>query len=227
MEPVLEATAVTHFFGLTPVLHALDFSIGSGQAAAIIGRNGSGKSTLIRLFAGLLVPTNGSIRVFGDVSPRFSAPTRRRLGVMTHQSLVYPNLSARENLEFYGRLYSVRDPRQTAIRLLDRLALSDQAAKRARELSRGMLQRLSLARAMLADPDLILCDEPLASLDADSVALVASIFSEVLNRGCTIVITAHDRMSIAGVEFEHWELAGGSLAAIESNSRHRLRKVQA
>lgn len=227
MEPVLEATAVTHFFGLTPVLYALDFSIGSGRAAAIIGRNGSGKSTLIRLFAGLLVPTRGIIRVFGDLSPRFSAPTRRRLGVMTHQSLVYPNLTARENLEFYARLYSVRDPSQTAIRLLDRVALLDQAAKRARELSRGMLQRLSLARAMVADPDLILCDEPLASLDADSVALAASILIDALNRGCALVITAHDRMSIAGIELEHWELDGGNLAAIESSPRQRLRKVQA
>ena len=146
---------------------------------------------------------------------------------MTHQSLLYPNLTARENLEFYGRLYSVRDPRQTATRLLDRVALSDQAAKRARELSRGMLQKLSLARAMVADPDLMLCDEPLASLDTDSVALVASIFTDALKRGCAIVITAHDRTSIAGVEFEHWELAGGSLAAIESNLPQRLRKVPA
>jgi heme ABC exporter ATP-binding subunit CcmA len=225
--PILEATAVTHFFGLTPVLHDLDFSIGAGRAAAIVGRNGTGKSTLIRLFAGLLRPTGGSVRVFCDTSPRFSGPTRRRLGLMTHQSLLYPNLTARENLEFYGRLYSVRDPRHAAARLLDRVGLSDQAEKRARELSRGMLQKLSLARAMVGEPDLILCDEPLASIDSDSVAIAASIFTDALNRGCAIVLTAHDRLSLAGIELELWELASGGLGSIESGSPHRLRKAQA
>jgi heme exporter protein A len=225
--PILEATALTHFFGLTAVLHDLDFSIEPGRAAAVIGRNGSGKSTLIRLFAGLLAPTGGSIRVFSDISPRFSAPTRRRIGVMTHQSLLYSNLSARENLEFYGRLYSIPDPRHTAGRLLDRLALYDHAGKRAHELSRGTLQKLSLARALIADPDLILCDEPLASLDSESVALAASIFTDALNRGRSIVITAHERLSLAGIELEHWALAGGALNSLKSDPPRQLRKAQA
>jgi heme exporter protein A len=211
--PILEATALTHLFGLTPVLHGLDFSITPGSATLIVGRNGTGKSTLIRLFAGLLAPTSGSIRVYRDLAPRLTGPTRRRLGVMTHQSLLYPNLSARENLEFYARLYSVPDPRRTAIRL--------------RDLSRGTQQKLSFARAIIADPDLILCDEPFASLDSDAVLLAASILTDALNRGRSVVITAHDQLRLSSLEFDSWELSEGRLTRTESGPPRQLRKVQA
>jgi heme exporter protein A len=225
--PILEATALTHLFGLTPVLHGLDFSITPGSATLIVGRNGTGKSTLIRLFAGLLAPTSGSIRVYRDLAPRLTGPTRRRLGVMTHQSLLYPNLSARENLEFYARLYSVPDPRRTAIRLLDCFALSGHAAQRVRDLSRGTQQKLSFARASIADPDLILCDEPFASLDSDAVLLAASILTDALNRGRSVVITAHDQLRLSSLEFDSWELSEGRLTRTESGPPRQLRKVQA
>jgi len=225
--PILEATALTHLFGLTPVLDDLDFSIAPGRAAVIVGRNGTGKSTLIRLFAGLLAPTSGTIRVYSDLAPRLTGPTRRRIGVMTHQSLLYPNLTARENLEFYARLYSIPDPRNTAIRLLDRVALSAHAARRVRDLSRGTQQKLSLARALIAEPDLILCDEPFTSLDSDAVSLATSILTDALSRGRSVVITAHAQLFPSPLEFDCWELSAGRLTRTDSDPPRQSRKAQA
>src|SRR5271169_1528722 len=119
-EAVLQAQRISKFFGDRPVLHGINFTARPGQAAVIVGRNGVGKSTLIRVFCGLARPSAGRMLLFGEEPARLAAPEFRRLGVLLHQTLLYSNLSARENLEFYGEIYGIPEPSAHALRWLAR-----------------------------------------------------------------------------------------------------------
>ena len=163
--PVVETRALTKIFGVTPVLREVDLAIHQGRCALLLGRNGSGKSTLLRILAGLSQPSSGDAMVFGQNS-RDLGVARRRIGMLTHQSWLYPNLTARENLEFYASLYELRAPRDAAERWLTRVGLAAAAGERVHALSRGMEQRLSAARAMIHEPEAILMDEPFAGSTA-------------------------------------------------------------
>ena len=165
--PVVETHSLAKTYGLAPVLREVDLRLLPGAGAFVIGGNGAGKSTLLRILAGLEAPSGGHALVFGQDTRRLAARYRRRIGMMAHQSFLYPNLTARENLEFYAELYSLADPRASAELWLERVGLADVADTRVRTFSRGMEQRLSAARAMLAEPALLLLDEPFASLDHD------------------------------------------------------------
>jgi heme exporter protein A len=193
------------------VLRRVNLAVPAGSVALIVGRNGAGKSTLIRLLAGLAAPTAGEARLFGAPSRTLEAAARRRVGIVTHQSFLYPNLTARENLEFYAELYTVGDGRAEIIRWLDRVGLTSAADARVRTFSRGMEQRLTLAHAMLTRPDVLLMDEPFAALDSDGVALVADLLREAVARRCAIVLTAHQPISIEGLEFDLYEIVRGRL----------------
>ncbi|MEA2648263.1 MAG: heme exporter protein, partial [Candidatus Binataceae bacterium] len=160
---------------------------------------------------GLAAPTAGVAMLFGVPSRTLESAARRRLALVTHQSFLYPNLTARENLEFYAGLYTVGDGRAEIIRWLDRVGLTSAADARVRTFSRGMEQRLTLARAMLTRPDVLLMDEPFAALDSDGVALVADLLREAVARRCAIVLTAHQPISIEGLEFDLYEIVRGRL----------------
>jgi NitT/TauT family transport system ATP-binding protein len=165
-DALIEARALGKSFGPTPVLRDVNLSVEAGCGTAVIGANGAGKSTLIRLLAGLSAPSLGAALLFGEPARALRPQLRRRVGLLSHQSFVYPNLTARENLEFYATLYGVEDARAAAIEWLERVALGAAAEARVRGFSRGMEQRLALARAMLARPDVLMLDEPFAALDA-------------------------------------------------------------
>jgi heme exporter protein A len=207
----IEARALEITFGAIPILRRVNLAVPAGSVALIVGRNGAGKSTLIRLLAGLSAPTAGVAMLFGVPSRTLESAARRRLALVTHQSFLYPNLTARENLEFYAGLYTVGDGRAEIIRWLDRVGLTSAADARVRTFSRGMEQRLTLARAMLTRPDVLLMDEPFAALDADGVALVADLLREAVARRCAIVLTAHQPISIEGLEFDLYEIVRGRL----------------
>src|ERR1700730_15462144 len=162
---VVETRALTKTFGVTPVLREVGIQIHEGRCALLIGGNGSGKSTLLRILAGLSQPTSGEAMVFGENSRNLDAAGRRRIGMLTHQSWLYPNLTARENLEFYAELYGLADQNDLATKLIESVRLGASTNDRVREFSRGMEQRLSIARAMMTAPDLLLLDEPFAALD--------------------------------------------------------------
>jgi len=209
--PIVETHALAKSFGVTPVLRDVEFRLAPGSAAVVIGANGSGKSTLLGIFAGLVAPTEGRVLVFGEEPRRFTPRYRRRIGMMSHQSFLYPNLTARENLEYYARLYGVADWRQAARTWLERVGLERHAEERVRGFSRGMEQRLAAARAMIHGPSLLLLDEPFASLDADGSARVKTLIGSAVAEGCALVATAHAPVELSGVEMELHEISAGRL----------------
>ena len=212
---LLEARSLGKSFGPTPVLRDVNLSVGAGRGAAVIGANGAGKSTLIRLLAGLSAPTLGAALLFGEPARSLRPGSRRRVGLLSHQSFVYPNLTARENLEFYATLYGVEDARAVATEWLERVALGAAAEARVRGFSRGMEQRLALARAMLARPDVLLLDEPFAALDADGAALATALVGETMARGCAVLASAHSAGAFEEMGFAVLILTRGRLVRAE------------
>ena len=210
--PVVEIHNLAKTYGLAPVLRELQLRLMPGAGAFVVGGNGAGKSTLLRILAGLEPPSEGHALVFGQDTRKLAARYRRRIGVMAHQSFLYPNLTARENLEFYAELYSLADPRASAGLWLERVGLTDVADSRVRTFSRGMEQRLAAARATLAEPLLLLLDEPFASLDQDGAEIVASLIHGAIERGAGVIATAHAVTEIEGVEFAVYEISRGRLA---------------
>jgi heme exporter protein A len=229
--PVIETHGLSKIYGRTPVmrepvLREIDLRLLPGYGASIIGGNGAGKSTLISILAGLCLPTSGVALVFGQDTRRLEARYRKRIGMMAHQSMLYPNLSARENLEFYAALYSLPDPGAAAAGWLERVGLETVADVRVRAFSRGMEQRLAAARAMLAEPALLLLDEPFAALDAGGAALVATLIRAAVARGASVIVTAHAVPEIEGVSFDLFELSAGRLLPVKEETRRgRLRSL--
>jgi heme exporter protein A len=188
-EVAIAAHGVERRFGGVRALRGVDLEVAGGETLAVFGSNGAGKTTLLRILAGLLRPNAGDVRLFGQVLPG-EASLRRRIGVVGHETFIYGDLSATENLSYYARLYGVGPAR--GAELLAEVGLRDAAHRPARTYSRGMLQRLSLARAILHEPDLLLLDEPFTGLDALGGDVLAGVFARVRAAGATIVLTTHD-----------------------------------
>ena len=223
----IEARGLDKTFGAAPILRGVNLTVPAGSAAMVIGRNGAGKSTLLRLLAGLSRPTAGEVRLFGVESRVLDPAGRRRLSVLTHESFLYPNLSARENLEFYADLYGVADAAGEALRWLARVGLAAAADARVRTFSRGMEQRLTLARALITRPEVLLMDEPFAALDADGVALVAMLLREAVSRGCGVVITAHQPLVVDGLRFDAYEIVRGRMLAVPTDGAGNAQAARA
>jgi heme exporter protein A len=187
---VLEADAVGKAFGRAVVLRDVTLRVAPGEVVALFGPNGAGKSTLLRLLATLVKPTQGRVRWFGGAAG--GVALRRRIGVVAHQSFLYPDLTARENLQFYARMYGldVADERTDA--WLARVDLAEAADRTVRRFSRGMEQRLALARALMHGPDLVLLDEPWSGLDAAAGDWLVDLLCELRGAGRTIVVATHD-----------------------------------
>ncbi len=209
--PVVETHALGKSFGQHHVLRDVEMRLLPGRTIFIVGANGAGKSTLLRILAGLSAPTAGNALIFGLDSRRLTARYRRRIGMLAHQSYLYPNLTARENLEFYAELYALPDPRDVAARWLERVGLERFAERRVRTLSRGIEQRLAAARAMIGEPGLLLLDEPFASLDSDAVQMIMSLIREAVGRGASMVASAHVVPEMEDLEFEVFDLARATL----------------
>jgi heme exporter protein A len=191
--PIIEAQGLMKAYGLMPVLRGLDLTIQRGEAVALLGPNGSGKSTFLRLVTGLTRPTGGLLRVGGWMMPEEAAAVRSHLGLVSHKSLLYENLTARENLRFFGRLYNLPKAalEQRIDDLLRRVGLFKRGHDQPRTFSRGMLQRLSIARALIPDPDILLFDEPYTGLDQDAAATLDTLLTDARSEGRTILMTTH------------------------------------
>jgi heme exporter protein A len=186
---VIEARELGRTFGSKRVIHELDLDLPRRGFLLVTGPNGSGKTTLLRLVAGLLVPTSGELRV---------DTTRDRVGFAGHEPLVYRELTALENLDLYGRLYRVSERRERIGMLLERFGLWDARNQRAETFSRGMLQRLSLCRALLHDPELVVLDEPYSALDEDGAALLDRELADLRARA-TFLVATHDPGRVAAL----------------------------
>ena len=215
--PVVETRALTKTFGITPVLREVELRIEKGRCALLIGGNGSGKSTLLRILAGLSQPTSGDAIVFGENS-RDLGVARRRIGMLTHQSWLYPNLTARENLDFYAELYGLPNRDELALKWIQAVGLKAAADERVREFSRGMEQRLSIARAMLTEPDLLLLDEPFAALDPDGVAIVRELMRTAIACGAAALITAHSSLDLE-LEIDRYQIVNGRVMRYRDDTR--------
>jgi len=189
-QSVIEIDNITKIYGYLPVLKQFDLNVERGQFVALLGPNGSGKSTLLRLLSGLSKPTSGVIRIGGWEIPREAQAVRAQIGMVSHKPLLYENLTARENLEFFGSLYNVKDA-DKVMSLLEQVGLSKRADSLVRTFSRGMQQRLSIARALLHDPAVLLFDEPYTGLDQDAAQVLDDLLKNAQNAGQTIVMVTH------------------------------------
>ena len=172
-----------------PVLRGVNLEVPQGARLALVGPNGAGKTTLIRTLAGLTRPDRGEVRIVGRPFGADPVAARRAVGMCGHQTFLYGGLTARENLLFYARLYHVSDAQLRADYLLELVGLASQAAERASSLSRGMAQRLSLARAIVQQPSVLLLDEPDAALDAAGLAALDAVLSDAKARPAVLLTT--------------------------------------
>ncbi len=180
---------VWKFYGDYPALKNIRLEAARGSCLALIGRNGAGKTTLLRIIAGFNRPGKGQVRIFGR-EPR-ETDARRQIGFIGHGISVYDELSAFENLKLYAPLYNLPDPRASATEWLERTGLARVSSGLVREFSRGMRQRLAVARAFLHEPSVLLLDEPFTALDDKAIAVLQRLLREALAQGKTIVMSTH------------------------------------
>jgi heme exporter protein A len=197
--PRLSAHGLERRFGAARAVRGVDLSLQGGELLLVLGPNGAGKTTLLRMLAGLARPTKGTVQVDGQ--PLQGQPAlRRAIGLISHQTLLYDDLTAAENLRFAAGLYGLADPGQVALSALAQVGLADRADQPVRALSRGMVQRVAIARALIHSPSILLLDEPFTGLDTDSAARVRTVLAEQVARGAAVLLVTHNQA-------EAWDLA--------------------
>ena len=206
--PLLQARGLRRSFGRVRVLRDVDLTLAAGEALAVAGPNGAGKTTLLRLLAGLMRPTGGEIEVLGRPLRREGHDARRALGLVSHHSLLYDDLTLLENLTFAGRLYGLARPREAALEALEAAGLGGRAHDSPRRLSRGLAQRAAIARAMLHRPRILLLDEPFTALDAVSAERLRAELRRRLDEGMGLVIVTHHLGEV-------WEVASRIAVMVE------------
>jgi heme exporter protein A len=212
-QPVIEVRKLVKRFGLKTVLRGLDFSVEPGEFVALLGPNGAGKTTFLRILASLSQPALGTVRVAGYRLPDQAAAVRRKLGVVSHLPLLYGDLTAEENLRFYGKMYGVPQLSRRVESVLEMVGLLERRRDLVRTFSRGMQQRLAIGRAILHGPEVMLFDEPHTGLDQDACAMLDQVLREVAARGRTVVMTSHDLARAADLASRFDVLSRGVIVA--------------
>jgi heme ABC exporter ATP-binding subunit CcmA len=190
-EGAVVAERLTKTFDVRPILRRVSFSLAAGQRLALLGPNGAGKTTLLRILATLAQPTDGRVVVAGCDLEDDASEARWRIGYVGHQTGLYDELTARENLLFFARMFGLRDGAGRADALLARVGLRARANDRVAKFSRGQAQRLTLARAILHEPEVLLLDEPDTGLDEDALSLLTELLTERAEAGQTSLFTTH------------------------------------
>ncbi len=200
-------------FGLKTILRGIDFSVAAGEFVALIGPNGAGKTTFLRILASLSRPTLGSVQIAGYRLPAQAASVRSRLGVVSHLPLLYADLTAEENLRFYAQMYGLSQAGRRITEVLELVGLAARRGDLVRTYSRGLTQRLAIARAVLHDPEVMLFDEPHTGLDQDACQMLDTVLRQVAARGRTVVMTSHDLGRITGLASRIDVLSRGTIVA--------------
>lgn len=208
-------------FGTKTVLRGVDLDVRGGEFVALLGPNGAGKTTFLRILASLSHPSLGEVRIAGHRLPQQAAAVRARLGVVSHAPLLYGDLTAEENLQFYSRLYGIPGAAERIAAVLQMIGLSSRRKDLVRTFSRGMQQRLAIGRAVLHDPDLMLFDEPYTGLDQDASAMLDQVLQSIAAEGRTVVMTSHDLLRAEALATRFDVLSRGIIVA--SATRRQLR----
>ena len=220
------ATGLSKLYGDFPALQNVDLDVPQGEFLALLGRNGAGKTTLLKLLALLTRPSSGRLTIRGVSHDGDLTELRRGMGLLGHNSFLYDELTAEENLLFYAKLYGVREPRQAIRETLESTGLGSFAKELVRNFSRGMKQRLAIGRVFLHDPELILLDEPFTGLDDRAVALLESSLLEAHRKGKTILLCTHQLELSLKLASRVLILDRGKVAYQGANQPGRVREMR-
>lgn len=189
---MIEVKGLGKRFGNRLILRGLDFQADRGEIIALAGPNGAGKTTFLRILASLAKPGSGRVSVAGFLQPDYSLEVRAKLGYLAHQTLLYPDLSAEDNLRFYARLFRLGNIEARITEILDIVGLGRRRRDPVRIFSRGMQQRLAIGRTILHDPDILLLDEAHTGLDQQGIDSLNELLLDQAAMGKTIVMSSHD-----------------------------------
>lgn len=189
---VLDARGLVREYGAVVAVDGIDLSLAEGEFLTVFGPNGAGKSSLLGMLGGASRPTRGTVAVRGTPLDFGDASWRRRIGMLSHRGFLYAQLTAEENLRFYGRLFGLADLDTRIPQRLERVGLAGRARSQVHELSHGMRQRLALARALLHDPDIVLLDEPFTGLDPSAAGVLHEVLRELQDGRRTVVMVTHN-----------------------------------
>ncbi|MCL5291615.1 MAG: ABC transporter ATP-binding protein [Actinobacteria bacterium] len=215
----VEVRGLTKVFGRRTVLDKVSFDIERGGFLTLLGPNGAGKTTLVRILATLIAPTSGEVRISGLPISDDSAAVRSKIGLISHSPLLYSDLTAEENLKFYGKLYSVEGLAGRIDELLDQVELDHRRFDLVRTFSKGMLQRLAIARALLHRPSILFLDEPHTGLDPHAVDILEGLLAYI-RRDHTFVMITHNLEKALALSSSAMILVGGEI--IFKKSREEL-----
>ena len=190
---MIAATGLTRVFGARAVVNHVTFEVRRSEIVALLGPNGAGKTTTMRMLAGLVAPTSGSVSIDGVTLTRATGSSlRARIGFLTESPGLWDRLTVRENLRVYADIYSLANPERVIDRALERFALRDHAATRTAELSKGTRQKVALARALLHEPPILLLDEPTSGLDPEITRSVRHLLEDRREAGCAVLVSTHN-----------------------------------
>jgi len=189
--PAIEVHGLSKRFGHQAALQGVNLEVARGEFLALFGPNGAGKTTLLRIIASLTQPTAGSVRVLGHDLGQGATAVRRQIGLISHHPLLYGDLTPDENLRFFARMYDLADAEARIAAVLEQMGLTGRRRDPVRTLSRGMVQRLSIARALLHDPAILLLDEPYTGLDLQAADRLRTTLQELATSERTILLTTH------------------------------------
>ena len=190
-KPAIEVRGLTKSFGNNLALGGIDLEVETGKTLAVFGPNGAGKTTLIKILASIMKPTAGEVSINGFSLKDNAEAIRSHIGIVSHQTFLYGNLSAYENLHFYSRMYDVPHYKKRIMQVASMVGMESRLYDRINTLSRGMQQRFSIARALLHQPDIVLLDEPETGLDQQAIAMLWELLKEDGSKKRSVVFTSH------------------------------------
>jgi len=222
----IQARGVAKLYGDFPAVQNIDLDVPQGQFLGLLGRNGAGKTTLLKVLALLTRPSLGTLQVGGIDQDGDLSQVRRRMGLLGHNTFLYDELTAEENLLFYASLYSVPEAGRVTRQMLEQVGLAPFARERVRNFSRGMRQRLTIGRLFLHQPDVLLLDEPFTGLDDRASVLLDDLLREARRQGKTIVLCTHQLEQAVRLADRLLILDRGKVAYLGPNHPDRLAEMQ-
>jgi len=217
---MLEFKNISKVIGDKIILRNFSLAIEPRESVAIIGPNGAGKSTFFKIAAGLMQPTNGEIYLNNELIKKKSVLLKNKIGYLGHESFLYNSLTPLENLIFYARLYKVKNEKEKALELLKTVGLHYFKDIPIRSFSRGMMQRLAIARVLLADPEVLLLDEPHTGLDQEAISLLNNLIKEKQTQGIAVLLISHDFEQVMNICDKALVLNKGKVVSFQQIERN-------